>query len=199
EAPRSLRLTSEQLARRARLRRAVGAVVLGLSAFTVLAAGIYVVKGRATAASSVADEKTATAAPQEQPAPARAPAPASDTQAAATPQPNTATAQAEPASSETDRVMALARTPVATTERLQSWSALARQLSPSDRKLAEHELSRLSVTGERPIREAARLQLALLWRATDRRAKAHKVLVSLARTASDPLVKKYALDTLATA
>ena len=35
------------------------------------------------------------------------------------------------------------------------------------------------------MQEAARLELALLWRATARRAKAQKVLVSLARTAEN--------------
>jgi hypothetical protein len=82
---------------------------------------------------------------------------------------------------------------------LQAWSRLAGQLSLADRRLVEHDLSRLSVAGARPRQEAARLELALLWRATARRGKAQKVLVSLARTATDSVVKKYALEALTTA
>jgi hypothetical protein len=96
-------------------------------------------------------------------------------------------------------VLALARAPSATVASLEAWSRFAGQLSHADRQRAEHDLSRLSVKGARPVQEAARLQLALLWRATARRAKAQKVLVSLARSASDPVVKKYARDTLSAA
>jgi hypothetical protein len=185
-----LSLTPAQLERRTRLRRAVAGLVLGLFAFSAFAGGIYVVKSRATAGSSAESAKAATVAPKPS-------EPATATAQADAPQPLDASQERAP--SEAERALALARTPVVTTASFKNWSELAHQLSPSDRKLAEHELSRLTVTGERPVQEAARLELALLWRATDRRAKAHKVLVSLARSAADPLVKKYALDTLTTA
>jgi len=189
DAPPSVPLTPEQLTRRTRLRRVVGSVVLGLLAFTVLATSIHVAKGRAVATDDAAPAKPSLSAPTE-------PRAAAAATAAAAP---VVTPAAERAPTETERALALARAPVATSASFQTWSELARQLNPSDRKLAEHELSRLSVTAERPVREAARLQLALLWRASERRAKAHKVLVSLARTASDPLVKKVALETLSEA
>jgi hypothetical protein len=183
-------LTPEQLARRLRLRRAVGGVVLGLLAFTALAACVYVVKSQSAGSSSalVADKPVATAPAPSEPeaAPARSSAPVSQLVSTAAP-------------SETDQALALAQAPVATIANLQIWSRLAGRLGPADRQQAEHDLSRLSVKGSRSVQEAARLQLALLWRASARRAKAQKVLVSLARTATDPVVKKYAIDTLRSA
>src|SRR4051812_34251621 len=62
EEVRSLPLSPEQHARRMRLRRAVGGVVLGLLAFTALAGCIYLVKGRATASSSAFGTKPIAAA-----------------------------------------------------------------------------------------------------------------------------------------
>src|SRR5436190_20453960 len=58
-------MTAEQLSRRARLRRAVSGIVLGLLAFTALAACVYVVKGRATARSSNAESSKPVAAAHE--------------------------------------------------------------------------------------------------------------------------------------
>jgi hypothetical protein len=192
EVPQLPPLTPEQHARRLRFRRGVSGVVLGLLAFTLLAACIYVVKGRAAEGSSAKSAAQAVAPPRSQPevlavapvAPVAAPVPATVT---TTPL------------SEADQALALASNPVATVANLQTWSRLASQLNPEDRQRVEHQLSRLSVTAARPVREAARLELALLWRATARRAKAQKVLVSLARTATDPVVKKYALQTLSSA
>ena len=180
-------LTLEQLARRLRLRRMVGGVLLGLVAFTALAACVYVVKGRAAASTAGLQAQPVAPAARE---PEHAPAPPSA--------PVAALVTTWPVS-ETDQAMALADAPVATVASLQTWSRLAAQLSPANRQRAEHRLSRLSVRGVRAVQEAARLELALLWRATARRAKAQKVLVSLARSATDPLVKKFAFDTLRTA
>jgi len=181
-------LTLEQQARRLRLRRAVAGVVLSLLAFTALAACVYVVKGQSAANSNpVVVAKPVATAPSE-PEEARSPPAAPMAQLVSTATP-----------SETDQALALAQAPVATVANLRTWARLAAQLSPADRKRAEHELSSLSVKGARPVQEAARLQLALLWRATAQRAKAQKVLVSLARTATDPVVKKYARDTLRSA
>jgi hypothetical protein len=98
-----------------------------------------------------------------------------------------------------DQALALAPPPMATVATLEAWSRLAGQLSFADRQRVEQDLSRSSVKGARATQEAARLELALLWRATARRAKAQKVLMSLARTAADPLVKKYAIETLSSA
>jgi len=190
EEVRSLPLSPEQHARRMRLRRAVGGVVLGLLAFTVLAGCIYVVKGRSAASSSAFDTKPiAAAAHQPQRVEASSSAPAA----------LALTAPPAPPLSATDQALALVHAPAVTVASLQAWSQLAGQLSLADRRLVEHDLSRLSVAGARPLQEAARLELALLWRATARRGKAQKVLVSLARTATDPVVKKYALEALTTA
>jgi len=186
ELPLLLSLTPEQEARRARFRRAVSGIVLGLLAFTALAACVYVVR---RAARSDAESSTtpviAVARPAEQ-------------TLVATPPP-AAQLPESPALSDLDQVLAMARTPIATLANLEDWSRLASQLSAADRKRVEHDLSRSSVTGAREAQEAARLELALLWRATARRAKAQKVLVSLARTATDPAVKKYALGALTNA
>jgi hypothetical protein len=177
-------LTPEQQARRLRLRRAVGGVVLGLLAFTALAACVYVVKGQGAASSSaVVAAKPVAVAPSEPEEARPLSAPASQLVSTA-------------AASEADQALALAHAPVATVANLRTWSRLAGQLSATDRQQAEHALSNLSIKGTRAVQEAARLELALLWRATARRTKAQKVLVSLARTATDPVVKKYALDTL---
>ncbi|HEY3256819.1 MAG TPA: hypothetical protein VGJ91_22845 [Polyangiaceae bacterium] len=183
---RLLSLSPEQHARRLRLRRAVAGVVLGLLAFTALAACVYVVKNHSAADSSAQVALNPSAATTSEPE--RAHPPAAPVAEAVT-----------PVLSDSAQALALAHDPIATAENLQTWSRLAAQLSVVDRQRAEHDLSRLSVTGARSVREAARLELALLWRVTARRAKAQKVLVSLARTAADPLVKKYALDTLASA
>jgi hypothetical protein len=176
-------LTPEQQARRLRLRRAVSGVVLGLFAFTALATCLYLSRGRDAASNDaeIAAKPVPEASRASERSQAASPAPAAVTTAPL---------------SETDQALALAQDPVATVENLQAWSRLAAQLSPADRQRVEHDLSLLSVKGPRSVQEAARLELALLWRATARRAKAQKVLVSLARTARDPLVKKYALDTL---
>jgi len=163
-----------------RFRRAVGGVVLGLFAFTALAGVSYVVKGRAAAGSTTPNE------------PARAQA-ASPTPAAAL------VATPPPTEAPVDAALSLVHAPVATVANLQAWSRLAGQLSVADRRLVEHDLSRLSVGGARPAQEAARLELALLWQATARHAKAQKVLVSLSHTATDPVVKKYARETLTAA
>lgn len=179
-------LTPEQRARRERYRRAVGGIILSLLAFTALAASVYVTR-RAAARSAEAERVTpASHAPR---AAEEAPAVVSTATPVATP----------PAPSAADQALSLARTPVATIANLQTWSRLVEQLSAEDRKRFEHELSRSSITGPRATQEAARLQLALLWRASSRRAKAQKVLVSLARTATDPVVKKYALGALTAA
>lgn len=178
-------LTPEQQARRARFRRAVGRIMLGLLAFTALATCVHVVK-RAIARKDDSPSTVRVSAVTRLPEPV---------QPAAT-RPALAQMVDSPAPTETDQALALARTPVATLANLQTWSKLAGRLSAEDRKRVEHDLSRSSVTGPRAAQEAARLQLALLWRATARRAKAQKVLVSLARTASDPVVKKYALGAL---
>jgi len=180
-------LTPEQQARRARYRRAVSGIVLGLLAFTALATCVYVVR-RAAARSDEAESAL--------PVAASAPV-AAQTQAASAPP--VAELAAPPPLSAADQALSLARTPVATIANLQTWSKLATQLTVEDRKRVEHDLSRSSVTGPRTTQEAARLQLALLWRATARRAKAQKVLVSLARTATDPVVKQYALGALTAA
>lgn len=181
-------LTPEQHARRLRLRRLVAGVVLGLFAFTALAACVYVVKSRA------ADQGSTESALQPITAAASEPQPARPASAAPIAEPVTPTFL-----SETEQALALARAPIATVPSLQIWARLASQLSAADRQRAEHDLSRLSVSSARSVREAARLELALLWRASARRAKAQKVLVSLARSATDPVVKKYAQDTLASA
>gem|GEM_PF-1541628 len=183
----SIPLTPEQQARRARYRRAVSGIVLGLLAFTALATCVYVVR-RAAARSDEAESAL--------PVAASAPV-AAQTQAASAPP--VAELAAPPPLSAADQALSLARTPVATIANLQTWSKLATQLTVEDRKRVEHDLSRSSVTGPRTTQEAARLQLALLWRATARRAKAQKVLVSLARTATDPVVKQYALGALTAA
>ena len=181
-------LSPEQVARRLRLRRAVGGVVAGLLAFTALAACLYLVRDRAAAVSGREEAKLPAAASSQpgQAAPARLASAATQLVASA----------ASSEESDRDRALALARQPVATIASFQAWSQLARHLSPADRQRAEHDLSRATVTGARAGQEAARLELALLWRATGRRAKAQKVLVSLARTATDPVVKKYALGAL---
>lgn len=179
-----LPLTPEQQARRARFRRAVSGIILSLLAFTALAACVYVVR---RAARSDAESSTPVS---QAPSPSQRESPASPTPVAQS---------AESPPSQADQALSMARTPVATIANLETWTRLAGQLSPEDRKRAEHDLSRSSVTGPRAAQEAARLELALLWRATARRAKAQKVLVSLARTATDPVVKKYALDALSTA
>jgi hypothetical protein len=190
EEVRLLPLSPEQHARRIRLRRAVGGVVLGLFAFTAFAGCIYLVRGRAAASTSASATKPiAVAAHQVHRAEASSFAPAA----------SALTAPPAPPLSATDQALALVHAPAATVASLQAWSRLAGQLSLADRRLAEHDLSRLSVTGARPLQEAARLELALLWRATARRGKAQKVLVSLARTATDPVVKKYALEALTSA
>ncbi len=178
-------LTPEQHARRLRLRRAVVGIVLGLLAFTALAACIQIVKDRAAVNSSAALDAKPVVTSVSESEPTRAPSsgPVVEPVAAALP-------------SETDQALALAHAPVATLANFETWSRLAAQLSPADQHRAEHDLSRLSVKGTRPVKEAARLELALLWRATARRTKAQKVLLSLARTATDPLVKKYAQGTL---
>jgi len=181
-------LTPERHARRQRLRRAVGGVVLGLLAFTALAACLYLTKDRGFASSNAVAVATPVVAPSREPersqAPPRTPLPES-------------VANAPP--SPIDQALALARAPVATVANFQAWSRLAAELSPADRQRVEHDLSQLSVKGPRSGQEAARLELALLWRASARRAKAQKVLVSLARTAGDPVVKKYARHTLSSA
>jgi hypothetical protein len=187
EVPELLPLTPEQHARRLRLRRAVSGVVLGLAAFTLLSACVYVVKRWSAESSST------------QPAPMAAAAPASAPEMARATSAPVAAAPVTTAPSEVDQALAMAQDPVATVANLQAWSRLATRLSPEDRQRVERDLSRLSVKGARPVQEAARLQLALLWRVTARRAKAQKVLVSLARTATDPLVKKYARETLSSA
>jgi hypothetical protein len=184
----SIPLTPEQHARRARYRRAVSAIVLGLLAFTALATCVYVVK-RAAARS----DETETAMPV-----AATTAPVAAQAQPTSPEPVAPLAD-PPAPSDADQAFSMARAPVATLANLQTWSRLAGQLNVEDRKRVEHDLSRSSVTGPRTSQEAARLQLALLWRATARRAKAQKVLVSLARTATDPVVKKYALGALSAA
>jgi len=196
EAPPPPALTREQQARRQRLRRAVGGLVLGLLAFTALATCVYVVRRSAASDDSASNEKPVATAPSVPEAARAVSAPAPQSQLVTT---AVATATPPELLSETDQALALARAPVATAASLQTWSRLAAQLSPADQKRAEHELSTLTVKGDRSVQEAARLQLALLWRATARRVKAQKVLVSLARTATDPLVKKYALQTLRTA
>jgi hypothetical protein len=185
DIPQLPALTPEQHARRLRLRRAVGGVVLGLLAFTLLATCVYVVK-RSGAESSEKHASKAVSAP---------PSTLDVVHAASVPVAPVTTAPV----SDVDQAFAMARDPVATVANLEAWSRLATQLSREDRQRVEQDLSRLSVKGARPVQEAARLQLALLWRATARRAKAQKVLVSLARTATDPLVKKHALATLASA
>jgi len=182
-----LPLSTEQLARRRRFRRGVGAVIAGLLAFTALAACLSVVKGRSAARSASADAKPSTVAQRE---PQHAPLAST----VATVEP-----AAFPAPSEAEQALALARTPIVTIASLQEWSRLVGGLNAADRQRAERDLSRSSVTGARSVREAARLELALLWRITAQRAKAQKVLVSLARTATDPVVKKYALRTLSAA
>jgi len=182
----SLQLTPEQQARRTRFRRVVAGIVSSLLAFTALATGISVLRGTAThSASQEVKPLTASAHVVEQARLAPPPALAQPAEIAPV--------------TETERGLALARMPVATMDSLQTWSRLVTRFSATDRKRIEHDLSRSSVTGPAAAREAARLELAILWRATARRAKAQKVLVSLARTATDPLVKKYALDTLAAA
>ena len=187
DAVPSVPLTPEQQARRARYRRAVSGIVLGLLAFTALATCVYVVR-RASARSDEAESV--------RPISASAPV-AVQAQPASTPP--VAQPAAPPPLSAADQALSLARTPVATLANLQAWTRLAGQLTVEDRKRVEHDLSRSSVTGTRTTQEAARLQLALLWRATARRAKAQKVLVSLARTATDPVVKQYALGALTAA
>jgi len=179
-----LTLTPEQQARRQRFRRAVGGVVLGLLAFTALAGCVHVVK---TWAAARADSEAAKslAATLNEPQQAHVSAAVSAPQAAEAP-------------TATEAERALARAP-ATVQSLETWTHLASQLSASDRKLVEHDLSRLTVTGARAAQETARLELAILWRATAHRAKAQKVLVSLARTATDPVVKKYARRALTAA
>jgi hypothetical protein len=184
---RSLTLTPEQQARRARYRRAVSGIVLGLFAFTALATGVYAVR-RAAARSDEAETTL----------PASAPAPVAEQVRAASTPPVARLAEPPPPS-EAEQALSLARTPVATVANLQTWSRVTGHLNVEDRKRVEHDLSRSSVTGPRTTREAARLQLALLWRATARRAKAQKVLLSLARTATDPVVKNYALGALTAA
>jgi hypothetical protein len=183
----SIPLTPEHQARRARFRRAVRGIVLGLLAFTALATCVHVVRRAAARSDEAESAQPVSAAPRvaERAQPVAAPPVAQLSDSVAP--------------SAIDEALALARTPVATLANLQSWTKLAGQLSPEDRKRVEHDLSRSSVTGTRATQEAARLQLALLWRATARRAKAQKVLVSLARTATDPVVKKYALGALTTA
>jgi len=183
----SIPLTPEQQARRARYRRAVSGIVLGLLAFTALAMCVYVVRRTATrsheAESAMPISATAPVAQQSPPAST----------------PPVAQQADPPRPSEAEQALSLARMPVATIANLQTWSRLAGQLNVEDRKRVEHDLSRSSVSGTRTTQEAARLQLALLWRVTARRAKAQKVLVSLARTATDPVVKKYALGALTAA
>ena len=189
EAAREPSLTPEQRARRERLRRAVGGVVLGLLAFTALAACVSVMKARAGAASASA----ATTAKPIMAAPSQA-EPAPPTLAASVSEPATNTRL-----SEADRALALLQAPVTTVADLQAWSLLVSRLTVEERQRFEHQLSDASVKGPRPLQEAARLELALLWRASARRVKAQKVLLSLARTARDPVVKRYALDTLTSA
>ncbi|HYQ45474.1 MAG TPA: hypothetical protein VER11_25985 [Polyangiaceae bacterium] len=181
-----LPLTPEQQARRQRFRRAVGGIVLGLLAFTALAGSVHVVRAWTTARSDSEVTKPVAATSNE---------PQQAHVSAALPAPQAVEA---PAPTEAERALTLARTP-ASAENLETWTRIASQLSASDRKLVEHDLSRLTVTGARAAQETARLQLALLWRATARRAKAQKVLVSLARTATDPVVKKYARGALTAA
>lgn len=187
EVPAAAPLTPEQQARRARFRRAVRGIVLGLVAFTALATCVHVVR-RAAARRDTQSAMPVTAALRDMP----------QTQAQAQPPAALAQAMEAPAPSEADQALSLAREP-ATVANLQIWSRLAGQLSADDRKRIEHDLSRSSVTGPRVAQEAARLELAILWKATARRAKAQKVLVSLARTATDPVVKKYAQGALRTA
>ena len=187
-------LTPAQQARRSRLRRAVAGVMVGLLAFTTLAACIYVVKSWSAGGSTEsASPKPAKAVVDE-----RAEKVVVDERAGLRPGASVPTAEAvaNPPLSDADQALALARAPVATDATLQAWTRLATQLSPSDRHRSEQELSRWTVKGTRPVQEAARLELALLWRATARRAKAKTVLASLARTATDPLVKRYALASL---
>jgi len=181
-------LTPGQHARRQRLRRAVGGVVLGLLAFTALAVCLHGTKDRLLTSSSAGVAAKPVAAASHESPPSQPPSSAPVSKSVTIAQP-----------SEAERALALAQSPIATVASFQAWSRLAAQLSPADRQRVEHDLSHLSVTGARPVQEAARLELALLWRATARRAKAHKVLVSLARTAENPVVKKYALDTLTAA
>jgi len=223
EVPLQL-LTPEQHARRLRLRRAVGGVMLSLLAFTTLAACVYVVKGRHAPSSDtgIAAKPVSAAANGREPARAPATAPmaqpatialmAQPAMIAPMAQPAMIAPMAQPAMiapmaqpvtiappSGADQALALAPPPMATVATLEAWSRLAGQLSFADRQRVEQDLSRSSVKGARATQEAARLELALLWRATARRAKAQKVLMSLARTAADPLVKKYAIETLSSA
>jgi hypothetical protein len=180
-------LTPEQQARRARFRRAVSGIVLGLLAFTALSTCVYVVRKAAARSDEAESALSVSAAPRVAP------------QIQLAPSLPVAQLADPPPPSETEQALSLARTPIATLANLQTWSRIAGQLSAEDRKRVEHDLSRWSVTGPRTTQEAARLQLALLWRATARRAKAQKVLVSLARSATDPVVKKYALGALTAA
>ena len=205
EVPLQL-LTPEQHARRLRLRRAVGGVMLSLLAFTTLAACVYVVKGRHAPSSDtgIAAKPVSAAANGREPARAPATAPmAQPATIALMAQPAMIAPMAQPVTiappSGADQALALAPPPMATVATLEAWSRLAGQLSFADRQRVEQDLSRSSVKGARATQEAARLELALLWRATARRAKAQKVLMSLARTAADPLVKKYAIETLSSA
>jgi len=181
-----LPLTPEQRARRQRFRRAVGGIVLGLLAFTALAACVHVVRGWAASRSDSEAAKPVAASTNE---PARAHVSAAV--------PAAPPVEAAPPT-EAEQALALARLPVSVAN-LETWSRLAPRLSTADRQRVEHDLSRLTVTGARPAQEAARLELALLWRATARRTKAQRVLVSLARTATDPVVKKYAHSALTAA
>jgi len=183
-------LSPEQHARRLRFRRGVALVIAGLTAFTALAAVVDLVKSR-TAAGRIAHEATPAIAGSQGESRYSAAVPAAPPASAAAAQAGVATPPAA-----VEQALSLARNPVATFEDLQAWTRLVGQLSAEDRKHAEHDLSRSSVNGGRASREAARLRLALLWRVTARRAKAQKVLVSLARTATDPVVKKYALSAL---
>lgn len=179
-------LTPEQHARRMRLRRVVSAIMLALFGFTALAACVYFLRARPGAGGNIEGPKPVVQAGS----PGESQVPAVTTAIA----PSDARAPTE-----REQALAFVRMPITALESFESWTRLAGQLEAADRQLVERELSRLSVTGARPARDAARLELALLWRASARRAKAQKVLLSLAHSAANPLVKSFAQKALTSA
>ena len=191
-------LTTEQHARRLRLRRGVFGLVVGLLAFTGVAAGVQAVQHARLASSSASPSQTragqgalANAISAD---PAQAPLPLASNPAppGTGPLGSVGELAREPAR------LAFARAPLATAAALRAWSVESGRLSPAEKLQAEHLLSQWSVKGARPAQEAARLGLAILWRGEKRQGRAKTVFLSLARSASEAVVKKFALESLST-